>query len=227
MCAGGIFLDMSSHDFDMARFLVGADIEEVYAQGAAWGPEAAAADDLDTQVTLLRFTNGVFGTIENSRKCSFGYDQRVEVFGDLGALQGQNRAPNTVVRSDASGIVGGASYVPCCPLPCVPVCVESGDSNEIKRRPSRQSSPRPPHPTHLSVHRTTNTAPPYSFFMDRYAEAYVGVVRAFVAAVAGSGGDGSEFLASAADGKATILAGMAARASVDGKRPVKISEVKP
>lgn len=99
---------MTSHDFDMARFLVGSDIEEVYAQGAAWGPEASGAADLDTQVTLLRFRNGVFGTIENSRKCAFGYDQRVEVFGDKGALQGQNRAPSTVVRSDASGIVGGA-----------------------------------------------------------------------------------------------------------------------
>lgn len=66
---------------------------------------------------------------------------------------------------------------------------------------------------------------PYSFFMDRYAEAYVGVVRAFVAAVAGRDADGSGFLASAADGKATILAGMAAKASVDGKRPVKISDV--
>lgn len=106
---GGIFLDMSSHDFDMARFLVGSDIEEVYAQGTAWGPEASMAKDLDTQVTLLRFKNGVFGTIENSRVCAFGYDQRVEVFGDKGALQGQNRAPSTVVRSDASGIVGGKS----------------------------------------------------------------------------------------------------------------------
>ena len=66
---------------------------------------------------------------------------------------------------------------------------------------------------------------PYSFFMDRYAEAYVGVVRAFVAAVAGRDADGSGFLASATDGKATILAGMAAKASVDGKRPVKISDV--
>lgn len=59
--------------------------------------------------------------------------------------------------------------------------------------------------------------------MDRYADAYVGVVRAFVAEVAGRGGeDGSEFLASAADGKATILAGMAAKASVDEGRPVKV-----
>lgn len=61
--------------------------------------------------------------------------------------------------------------------------------------------------------------------MDRYSEAYVGVVRAFVAAVAGRDADGTQFLASAADGKATILAGMAARASVDGKRPIKISDV--
>lgn len=98
---------MSSHDFDMARFLVGGDIDEVFVQGAAWGPEASAANDLDTQITLLKFKNGAFGTIENSRVCSFGYDQRVEVFGAKGALQGQNRSPNTVVRSDANGIVGG------------------------------------------------------------------------------------------------------------------------
>ncbi len=175
--SGGIFLDMSSHDFDMARFLVGSDIEEVFVQGTAWGPEAAAAGDYDTQISLLKFKNGVFGTIENSRKCAFGYDQRVEVFGDLGSLQGENRTPNTVVRSDAQGVSKGL---------------------------------------------------PYSFFMDRYSDAYVGIIKAFVDEVAGAkGGQGVEHLASASDGKATILAGMAAKASVEGKRPVKISEVKP
>lgn len=185
--AGGIFLDMASHDFDMARFLVGSEIEEVsdimslpartaerslahsssghiqhrvctgpcwltcwcgvawwsfcgcgqvFVQAAAWGPEAQTAKDFDTQITLLRFANGVFGTIENSRRCAFGwagggchrrwgrhaasdsclsvpcgvvvvcrYDQRVELFGEKGALQGNNRAPNTVVRSDSTGVV--------------------------------------------------------------------------------------------------------------------------
>lgn len=68
---------------------------------------------------------------------------------------------------------------------------------------------------------------PYSFFMDRYAEAYVGIVRAFVSSVAGeSQKDGAEYLASALDGKATILAGMAAKASLEGKKPVKISDIK-
>jgi len=172
--SGGIFLDMSSHDFDMARFLVGSEIEEVYVQGAAWGPEAKAAGDLDTQITMLRFKNGVFGTIENSRLCSFGYDQRVEVFGELGSLQGENRSPTTVLRSDAKGVTAGL---------------------------------------------------PYSFFMDRYSDAYVGIVRAFVNKVAGGEGEGMEHLASAVDGKATILAGMAAKASVEGGRPVKITEM--
>jgi myo-inositol 2-dehydrogenase/D-chiro-inositol 1-dehydrogenase len=166
---------MTSHDFDMARFLVGSDIEEVFVQGTAWGPEASAANDCDTQITLLKFKNGVFGSIENSRLCSFGYDQRVEVFGDKGSLQGENRSPASVVRSDKGGITQGL---------------------------------------------------PYSFFMDRYSEAYVGIVRAFVSSVAGeSQKDGLEYLASASDGKATILAGMAAKASLEGKRPVKISDV--
>lgn len=172
--SGGIFLDMSSHDFDMARFLVGSDIEEVFVQGTAWGPEAAGAGDLDTQITLLRFENGVFGTLENSRLCSFGYDQRVEVFGELGSLQGENRSPSTVTRSDAEGVTAGL---------------------------------------------------PYSFFMDRYGDAYVDIVRAFVREVSGDGGGGVEHLASAADGKATVMAGMAAKASVQGRRLVKVSEM--
>ena len=82
-------------------------LSQVYVQGTAWGPEAKEANDFDTQITMLKFANGVFGTIENSRKCSFGYDQRVEVFGDMGALNGNNRSPNVVVRSDASGIATG------------------------------------------------------------------------------------------------------------------------
>ncbi|CAM9743035.1 unnamed protein product [Discosporangium mesarthrocarpum] len=101
--SGGIFMDMTSHDFDMARFLVGDDIEEVFVTATAFDPEAKEADDYDTAQTVLKFKNGAFGVIENSRRCSFGYDQRVEVFGELGSIQGTNRSPQDVLVNNQDG----------------------------------------------------------------------------------------------------------------------------
>jgi len=103
--SGGIFLDMTIHDFDMARFLVGAEVEEVYASGAVRvDPAIGAAGDLDTVLVVLKFANGVIGTIDNSRRAAYGYDQRVEVLGSTGAISTGNNYPNTAVLSDATSV---------------------------------------------------------------------------------------------------------------------------
>jgi myo-inositol 2-dehydrogenase/D-chiro-inositol 1-dehydrogenase len=103
--SGGIFLDMTIHDFDMARFLIGSEVDEVYVDGGVMvDPEIGAAGDIDTAVILLRFENGVIGTIDNSRKAVYGYDQRVEVFGSAGAVRSGNDYPNTTLISDASSV---------------------------------------------------------------------------------------------------------------------------
>ena len=103
--SGGIFLDMTIHDFDMARFLIGDEVEEVYTAAAVMvDPEIGKAGDLDTAVVTLRFRNGVIGTIDNSRKAAYGYDQRVEILGSDGAAATGNRYPNEMVISTGSAI---------------------------------------------------------------------------------------------------------------------------
>lgn len=103
--SGGIFLDMTIHDFDMARFLIGSEVTEVYASGGVMvDPAIGAAGDLDTLVIMLKFANGVIGTIDNSRKAVYGYDQRVEVFGSAGAVSTANQYPNSAVISTAQNI---------------------------------------------------------------------------------------------------------------------------
>jgi myo-inositol 2-dehydrogenase / D-chiro-inositol 1-dehydrogenase len=103
--SGGIFLDMSIHDWDMARFLTGSEVAEVYVQGGVMvDPAIGEAGDIDTHVTLLRFASGAIGSVDNSRQAAYGYDQRVEVFGSKGAIQAENNAPNTTVRSTAEGV---------------------------------------------------------------------------------------------------------------------------
>jgi myo-inositol 2-dehydrogenase / D-chiro-inositol 1-dehydrogenase len=94
--SGGIFLDMMIHDFDMARYLIGSEVEEVFTLAAVRvDPAIGEAGDFDTALVTLRFENGVIGTIDNSRKAVFGYDQRVEVFGSAGMVQTSNNTPNT------------------------------------------------------------------------------------------------------------------------------------
>ena len=103
--SGGIFLDMSIHDWDMARFLIGSEIDEVYVQGGVMvDPAIGEAGDIDTHVTLLRFANGVIGTVDNSRQAMYGYDQRVEVFGSKGAIQTDNNYPNNSVLSTGESV---------------------------------------------------------------------------------------------------------------------------
>ena len=103
--SGGIFLDMTIHDFDMARFLVGSEVEEVYADGGVMIDSAiGAAGDIDTALVVLKFANGVIGTIDNSRKAVYGYDQRVEVLGSAGAIATNNNYPNSAVISDGQHV---------------------------------------------------------------------------------------------------------------------------
>lgn len=105
--SGGIFLDMTIHDFDMARFLLGSEVEEIYAAGAVLvDPKIGAAGDIDTTIITLRFSNGALGAIDNSRKAVYGYDQRVEVFGSDGMVSVSNNTPDSAVVSNAKGVHG-------------------------------------------------------------------------------------------------------------------------
>jgi len=101
--SGGIFLDMMIHDLDMARFQMG-DVEEVYATGNVLvAPEIGQAGDVDTAVVTLRFKNGALGVIDNCRKATYGYDQRLEVLGSNGAALVGNEMADTVVQADRDG----------------------------------------------------------------------------------------------------------------------------
>jgi len=103
--SGGIFLDMTIHDFDMARFLMGEEVEEIYATGGVRvDPQIGEAGDIDTAIITLRFESGAIGTIDNSRKAIYGYDQRVEVFGSEGVVKVSNNTPHTAVVSNANGV---------------------------------------------------------------------------------------------------------------------------
>ena len=103
--SGGMFLDMTIHDFDMARFLIGEEVEEVFAAGAVRvDPAIGAAGDLDTALVTLKFAGGALGVIDNSRRAVYGYDQRVEVLGSAGGAAVANNHPNTAVISDAASV---------------------------------------------------------------------------------------------------------------------------
>jgi myo-inositol 2-dehydrogenase/D-chiro-inositol 1-dehydrogenase len=103
--SGGIFLDMTIHDFDMARFLIGSEVNEIYVAGGVMvDPKIGDAGDIDTAVITLRFKNGVIGTIDNSRQAVYGYDQRVEVLGSGGLVSADNNFPNTTFISDAQRV---------------------------------------------------------------------------------------------------------------------------
>ena len=168
--SGGIFLDMTIHDFDMARFLLG-EVEEVFAAGSVLvDPEIGAAGDVDTAVVTLRFESGALGVITNCRKASYGHDQRIEVLGEKGGLFAENPLPHTTVLADQGGY---------------------------------------------------RSAPLHYFFVERYREAYIAEMEAFVAAVR----EGKEPPVTGLDGKIPVAMGYAAKRSFLEKRPVKLSEI--
>jgi myo-inositol 2-dehydrogenase / D-chiro-inositol 1-dehydrogenase len=103
--SGGLFFDMAIHDYDMARYVTGSEVEEVYVQGVNLvDPIFKELGDIDTAMTFLKFKNGAIGVIDNSRKAVYGYDQRVEVFGSKGSVTAQNEHPTNVEISTAEGV---------------------------------------------------------------------------------------------------------------------------
>lgn len=104
--SGGMFLDMTIHDFDMARFLSGSEITEVYANATCLVDTAIGeAGDVDTAIISLKFDNGAVGVIDNSRKAAYGYDQRIEVFGSKGAAVAANETETNVTFMGENGVV--------------------------------------------------------------------------------------------------------------------------
>lgn len=170
--SGGIFLDQTAHDFDMARFLVGSDITEIMATGIASDPEIAAIGDHDHTICHLKFANGVIGTIDNSRSSPMGYDQRAEFFGTNGSISVQNSYPNAATYCDRTG---------------------------------------------------THKDNPMPFFMERYAEAYLQEMMAFVDCVV----EDTPVPCSIVDGRLPVVYAAAAKKSIEEGRPVKIEEVDP
>lgn len=103
--SGGIFRDMMIHDFDMARFLLGEEPVELTAAGSCLVDDAIGeAGDLDTAVVTLKTASGKLCQISNSRRATYGYDQRIEVHGSTGMLRADNMLETTVELSNASGM---------------------------------------------------------------------------------------------------------------------------
>jgi myo-inositol 2-dehydrogenase/D-chiro-inositol 1-dehydrogenase len=169
--SGGIFLDMTIHDFDMARFLIDSEVDEIFAVGGVMvDPAIGEVGDIDTAIITLRYENGVIGTIDNSRQAVYGYDQRVEVFGSKGVVVVSNNTPDTAVVSDAAGV-------------------------------------------HSSL--------PLFFFVERYTEAYIAEMRAFVECVL----QDKAPLVTGIDGRVPVVMGYAAKRSLQENRPVKLGEI--
>ena len=168
--SGGIFLDMTIHDFDMACFLVDSEVEEIYAAGGVMiDPDIGKEGDIDTAMITLRYESGALGTIDNSRKAVYGYDQRVEVFGSEGVVIVSNRTPDSAMISNAEGV---------------------------------------------------HSALPLFFFVERYTEAYIAELKAFIKCIQ----QDTDPPATGADGRVAVVMGYAAKKSYIENRPVKLSE---
>ncbi len=167
--SGGIFLDMTIHDFDMSRFLLADEPEEIFAVGNVLvDPAIGEAGDIDTAIVTMRFRKGALATIDNSRRAVYGYDQRVEVFGSEGMVAVGNKTPDHVSLADESGV---------------------------------------------------HAAKPVYFFIERYTEAYVEEMRAFVDCILND----TEPPVTGADGRAPVVMGYAAWQSYREGRPVPVS----
>ncbi len=169
--SGGIFLDMTIHDFDMARFLINSEVEEIYAAGGVLvDPAIGDAGDIDTALITLRYANGAIGTIDNSRRAVYGYDQRVEVFGSEGGVVVSNNTPHKAVISNADGV---------------------------------------------------HSAQPLHFFLERYMDAYVAEMEAFIEAIQ----QDTTPVVTGIDGRVPVTMGLAAWKSYRENRPVKLAEI--
>ena len=169
--SGGMFIDMTIHDFDMARYLIGDEVDEIYAVGGVRiDPKIGEVGDIDTAIITLRFQNGVLATIDNSRQAVYGYDQRVEVFGSKGMISVGNPLTNTVNFSGSEG-----------------------------RR----------------------IASPLYFFLERYKDAYLSEMQAFIRCIV----EDTEPVVTGVDGRVPIVMGYAALKSLRENRPVLLSEI--
>jgi myo-inositol 2-dehydrogenase/D-chiro-inositol 1-dehydrogenase len=169
--SGGMFLDMSIHDFDMARFQAGSEVVEVFAMGAVLVHEGIGkAGDIDTAVVTLRFANGALGVIDNSREAVYGYDQRLEVFGSKGAAIAEN---------------------------------------------DRASSVR------LEAKATVASDKPLWFFLERYKEAFIAEMQAFMEALS----ENKPVPVTGEDGLKDLFVALAANRSLKEGRPVKLAEI--
>lgn len=169
--SGGIFIDMTIHDFDMARYVVGSEIVSVYATGAVRVvPEFAEIGDLDTVAIMLQHESGAITMIDNSRQAVYGYDQRVEVFGSKGLVGSDN-----------------------------PLMTSTQIRNETGTQLAKM---------------------PY-FFLDRYIPAYIAEWNEFMGVATGK----IQPAVTGADGRASLVAGLAAWKSVREGRMVKTSEI--
>ncbi len=102
--SGGLFLDMMIHDFDMARYVLDDDIVEVFATGSVLtDPEIGKIGDLDTATATLKSAKGRIAVITNSRRASYGYDQRVEVHGSKGMVRADNLRGTSVTLATKEG----------------------------------------------------------------------------------------------------------------------------
>jgi myo-inositol 2-dehydrogenase/D-chiro-inositol 1-dehydrogenase len=105
--SGGQFRDMTIHDFDMARWLLGEEPVEVYAMGSCLvDPAVGRLGDIDSAMIVMRTASGRLCHINNSRRAAYGYDQRIEVHGSKGRLSAGNRIATTVEKADASAVSG-------------------------------------------------------------------------------------------------------------------------
>jgi myo-inositol 2-dehydrogenase/D-chiro-inositol 1-dehydrogenase len=104
--SGGLFLDMTIHDFDMVRFLTGEDVVEAHAYAAVRvDPGIGEAGDVDTALLSLKLASGALALVDNSRRAVYGYDQRVAAFGSDGAIEADNRTFANTRRSVPAGVV--------------------------------------------------------------------------------------------------------------------------
>jgi myo-inositol 2-dehydrogenase/D-chiro-inositol 1-dehydrogenase len=102
--SGGIFMDMTIHDFDMASFMVDAKPISIYSTGGVNYNPAFTGIDIDTAMITIKFENGVVCNIDNSRKCAYGYDQRLEFLGDQGMLSAENEKEHQASLFNSSGL---------------------------------------------------------------------------------------------------------------------------
>lgn len=106
--SGGLFFDMTIHDYDMIRYIVGSEPTKIYAQGHCHiDPEVEKVGDIDTAMCMINFENNAIAIIDNSRQSSYGYDQRIEVFGDHGSISTENDTDHTLKISNQQGVSQG------------------------------------------------------------------------------------------------------------------------